>query len=613
MSDRKPPLVLPTRLQRVAPLPVKDDSRPASSLVTFLLPRLNSAAPVHREILLGNQDDKRRAISSMSEKKNDEMRDRHDKILWMTRSNDAAVDGGDDNNCGPSLFASLAFASFGHLDRGNGGEMKKRVSLMSRVKKSESRHVSYIESSLKKLRTDAQLRDEFFRAQQQAIVDRTREAREAGASHRKLLESELRELTPERTQSRLQSRCSQRDAHITAVQDSKKRFISARQMHREELVERARSLGLALHDPCEVHRPPPGLILWWSLALAHMAAAKFHAGFRSAVTMKKEQRSTDESLGAVGPRRSFYTMKPSVGVTFLIQVQAWWKGMFLRRLLHRRRAAASIISKYFRKVPKIPFQFRYLMKSLLRRVSLMQAHYRAVRLTRMMRRNQGVALVNKKIRVVVASIDEDLARVSKKKKQAESQHSAAIKARKPLFEAEIRDSAIQMTELARRKQRLLALTDASKFTEVSRVVYQNESEFREMLRQYGLALFERYMISVNIQRVYQQKMTEYSDSLRRRSLSNIMVPSISSIRKEAAVIPKPVKPVLCVALEPADVDEMLQTTLLERADADLEAQTTQHFGKEAAMLANSSLESVPPSRGASRSSKRDGRRPTGGL
>ena len=172
---------------------------------------------------------------------------------------------------------------------------------------------------------------------------------------------------------------------------------------------------------------------------------------------------------------------------------------------------------------------------------------------------------------------------------------------------------MQMTELARRKQRLLALTDASKFTEVSRVVYQNESEFREMLRQYGLALFERYMISVNIQRVYQQKMTEYSDSLRRRSLSNIMVPSISSIRKEAAVIPKPVKPVLCVALEPADVDEMLQTTLLERADADLEAQTTQHFGKKATMLANSSLESVPSSRGASRSSKRDGRRPTGGL
>jgi hypothetical protein len=594
MHSTRPPLVPPQRLQHVAPLPPlnSDASRPSSSLATYILVRASSAAPVHQAVsLVDIAEKKKRSISTMCEKKNDEMLDRHEKILWMTRdAGDEEGRLGSEFQSIQSAFSQLTFSSFGMApgDQLHRSE-KKRVSLLSRVVKSEGRQESYIGSSLARLRRDGQQREQFFRQQQSVITDRHRQAHDSGTLHRTEYEAELRQRSPEQVLSRLQQRCSSRDSHIMDVQLKKRRLFLCRQSHREELVERTRSIGLALHDACETLRPPAELTLWWSVMVAWRAVQRLlHAlrdgNARPGPSPSSPLAAESDAAFSQPQRRTIWTMKPSAAAAFVTRVQAWWRSVSVRRLVQRRRAAATVVSNYLLAVPKIPFQFRYLVKRMLRIVGVMQAHYRAVRLARMLRRNQGVALVNKRIRIAIATADEELSRLVKKKKQAEAQQSAAIKARKPLFEMEIRTAAARMTQLSRQKELLLALTDASKFSEVSRVVYNKETAYREELRQYGLGLFDRYMVSVNIKRVLEQRMEDYQGSLRRKSISSLTLPSLASIREESQLLQMPKKPCMCVGLQLADAQEMLGTTLLERADADLAAKLAQSYSRKPSNL-----------------------------
>jgi hypothetical protein len=527
----------------------------------------------------------------MSERKNDEMQDRHEKILWMTRFSSSDDPNGGNNRSEGSNLSALAFANFSSFFAPTATATepaKKRVSLASRLKTGEKRREPYIHSSLVKLRSDPLQREEFFRSQLAVISDRQRQARDVGAAHRQHYEEGLQDLSPERLLSSLQHRCSSRDARIAVVQQRKRLLFLAKQGHRQEQVEHARSIGYVLHDPCETLQLPAELTLWRSVMVAWRAVQLFGKAVESnrasgvsprrSVSTGPAAQAEDAAAPQLPSRRTLWNMNPALALTFVVAVQAWWRGAHTRLLVRKRRRSTKMIVDYLTRVPRIAYHFRFLMKKMLRVVRRIQDHYRAVRLLRMLRRNQGVVLVNKRIRIFIASADDELGKLVKKKKQAEAQYSAAIKARKPIFEAEVRNITKRMTELALHKERLLALTDASKFTEVSRVIYNKETEFRSRIRDVGLQFKQRYAYSVNMKGLLEKRLEEYNANLRRTSVALLTVPSMKLLREESMSLTKPERPAMCVALTVEDVQKMLATTLQERGAADLLLQMEVQYG-----------------------------------
>ncbi|CUG87520.1 Hypothetical protein, putative [Bodo saltans] len=401
---------------------------------------------------------------------------------------------------------------------------------------------------LKLLHKDQEVRQGFFQDVKELQRLRNEERHERGVEilHRNM--QIARCSTPAVLEKQLIASCQQRDTHMEIVQQRKEQFVADRKAMFQNMVKRTNRTGVLVGDLQEIERERLEALLsssWKNIVVVGCRAQFLFAELLEHRRGQMQQESENEARWEM-----FVTQQNK-----MIIVQMLWKAIMRRKRIAARYKAADCLRRFLYAVPRIQYQFRVAVRRTLNRVLSIQRHFRVIRVVRQVRRDAGVQVIDTVIRRITQEIDSEVVKLTKQKKHAESMATSAIKARKPIFEAQAAQFHQSIVESSRRKFTMSALTERSKREVVERVMAEREKLYRDRLREYGLEIMEKYMIEYNIEKVMKERQKEFDEAVAKKSITELEVVSIWELKRQARRM-KSHRPVMLLTITDEDATSM---------------------------------------------------------
>jgi hypothetical protein len=401
---------------------------------------------------------------------------------------------------------------------------------------------------LKLLHKDQDVRQGFFQDVKELQRLRVQERQERGVEILQRNMHIARSFTPAVLERQLLTSCQQRDMHMEIVQQRKDQFVAGRAAKFQNMVKRTNRTGVLVGDLKEIERERIEALL--SSSWRNVVALGCRAQFMFAELLEHRRGQMQQESENEARWEMFVTQQNK-----MIIVQMLWKAIMRRKRIAARYKAADCLRRFLYAVPRIQYQFRVAVKRTLNRVLSIQRHFRVIRVVRQVRRDAGVQVIDTVIRRITQEIDADVLRLTKQKKHAESMATSAIKARKPIFEAQAAQFHQLIVESSRRKFTMSALTERSKREVVERVLAEREKLYRDRLREFGLEIMEKYMIEYNIEKVLKERQREFDEAVAKTSITELEVVTIWELKRQARRM-KSFRPVMMLNITDDDATSM---------------------------------------------------------
>jgi hypothetical protein len=184
-------------------------------------------------------------------------------------------------------------------------------------------------------------------------------------------------------------------------------------------------------------------------------------------------------------------MSLAVIVGALMCLQKWWRAIRPRIVFRRWAVAARTLRGYFHGLDHVKVKFAVALHRLRQKIVMIQRRRRAVMRCRALRREQADRLIQRAIEKECTAVERAADLIFQQRSSLEKALNASIKARRPVFEAQLAENQILLQNTLRRRTSLNALTPQSLRRLVDDPISEREAVFNAAVLDYGAVLAAR--------------------------------------------------------------------------------------------------------------------------
>lgn len=255
-----------------------------------------------------------------------------------------------------------------------------------------------------------------------------------------------------------------------------------------EMVERARKTGLDYDTGIEI----PDDMKYVHGSLLNDQAATFFLAICLAASQRQFTTRARKIMIERREREVLAQWKRSMEDK-ATKVQRWWRLAYSRHRKQKLADASSAIVDFLRRLPKIQVRFRLAMRDLIFRVAKLQRHFRSMFEVRRRRHIVNKQQMDRAINGECDRLQNSVQSLVRDRKKAETQLGSAPKARKPQFHNQIKAINQSISEVRRRIEFLLALSEKSREIMLNSILKPKERLYTSASKEYGARLGEKYL------------------------------------------------------------------------------------------------------------------------